>query len=111
MSILSPSGLLTPANEEAALGSYPHPLANEEAASAASRLPANEEGGADPAKLANEKAATESVPVLPANEKAATESVPAVLPANEGECPSFQMRTYSLFLACLKRELKSLKVR
>jgi hypothetical protein len=78
--------------------------ANEESSGSCQFPPANEKD--EPVPPANEVEASGSCHAPPANEEAGAEHFS---PANEKEAPSFQIRTYRLFMFCLLREIKDIK--
>jgi hypothetical protein len=80
--------------------------ANEESSGSCQFTPANKKNA--PVPPANEVEASGSCYAPPANEEAGTETPSS---ANEKEAPSFQIRTYRLFMSCLLREIKDIKAR
>ncbi len=80
-------------------------LANEEPFGSCQFSPANKKDALVPP--ANEVEASGSCHAPPpVNEEAGTEHVS---PTNEKDVPSFQIRTYRLFMSCLLREIKDIK--
>jgi hypothetical protein len=99
MSIIGPCNAALPSHKPG----IPAP-ANEESPGSCQFPPANEKDAHVPP--ASEVEASGSCRAQPANEEAGSEHF---LPATEKEAPSFQIRTYRLFMSCLLREIKDIK--